>query len=125
MAKKNPITDAELQIMEVLWDSAEPLSAYEIRQRLNEKNQWERTTVLTLIRRLVEKEFISQEKKEVYYYSAVLEKGPYLKEETKQFIDRLYRGSSKDLIATLFQDKSLTEEDVRELRGYFNSIKKL
>lgn len=122
MNKKNPISEAELEIMDVIWDEGKPISAYDIRQRLNEKRKWERTTVLTLIRRLVDKGFLNQEKREVYYYSTNLKREEYRREETKQFVERMYQGSSKDLIATLFEEKSLTKEDLAQLREYFNSL---
>lgn len=121
MEKKNSISDAELEVAEILWQADSPLSAFEIRNRLNKTKQWERTTVLTLIRRLVDKQIIAQEKKDVYYYSPILEKEDYIQEETKQFINRLYKGNTKNLVAALFQDKNLTEKDINELKEYFNN----
>ena len=59
------ISDAELEILETLWAAGKTLNANEIRARLNEKKDWERTTVLTLIRRLLDKGVITQEKGEV------------------------------------------------------------
>lgn len=50
------ISDAELEILEVLWSAGEALNANDIRARLDPKKGWERTTVLTLIRRLLDKE---------------------------------------------------------------------
>lgn len=124
MKKKSPISEAELEIMEVIWDANEPISAYDIRQRLNQKQNWERTTVLTFIRRLVEKGFLHQEKREVYYYSANLDKEEYRRKETSQLIEKMYQGSSKNLIAALFEEKSLTSEDITELREYLSSLEK-
>lgn len=120
MIKKSSISDAELEILNVLWQSKVPLSAYDIRSRLNETRRWERTTVLTLIRRLVDKGIMNQEKRDVYYYSPNIAREDYRKEETKNFITRLYQGNSKDLVAALFQDDNLTQEDIEELRVYFN-----
>lgn len=118
--KKNSISDAELEVMEVLWQSAIPMSAYEIRQRLNERNQWERTTVLTLIRRMVDKRIISQEKREVYYYAPLIKREEFQKEETRNFIKKIYKGNSKELVAALFQDQELSRKDVEELKIFFN-----
>lgn len=121
MDKKIAISEAELAVMEVLWQSEKPLSAFEIRQALNssrQSRQWERTTVLTLIRRLVEKDVLIQEKRDIYYYSAGILREEYLKEETSNFLNRLYKGKAKDLIANLFQAESLSKEDVDELRKY-------
>lgn len=120
MVKKNSISDAELEILNVLWQTKQPLSAFEIRNRLNETRQWERTTVLTLIRRLVDKGFINQEKRDVYYYSPNVAREDYRREETKNFITRLYQGNSKDLVAALFMDDNLSQKDIEELRAYFN-----
>lgn len=60
--KDTKIPDAELEILETLWTAGEALNANEIRVRLNEKKDWERTTVLTLIRRLLDKCALAQEK---------------------------------------------------------------
>ena len=118
--KKKSISEAEAAVMEVLWKANRPLSAFEIRTQLNETNNWERTTVLTLIRRLLDKDIVSQEKREVYYYTPKLEKEEYVKDETQAFVKRIYQGQSKDLIAALFRDENLTAQDIDELRSYFN-----
>ena len=77
MADKK-ISDAELEILEVLWSAEEALNANEIRARLNQKKNWERTTALTLIRRLLDKGVISQEKRDVYYYTPCMERSAYV-----------------------------------------------
>ena len=71
MEKKHMVSDAELEILEVLWKAGRALNASEIRVRLEEKKNWERTTVLTLIRRLLDKGIIIQEKQDVYYYHPI------------------------------------------------------
>lgn len=118
MADKK-ISDAELEILEVLWAAGEALNANEIRTRLNEKKDWERTTVLTLIRRLLDKGVISQEKREVYYYLPCVERNSYVKEETKSFLNKFFKGNAKNLAAALIEDENLSREDIEELRLYF------
>lgn len=63
MDKKIMVSDSELEILEVLWAAENPLNAADIRNALNEHKSWERTTVLTLIQRLVKKGAVSQENK--------------------------------------------------------------
>ncbi len=118
MADKK-ISDAELEILEVLWSAGEALSANEIRIRLNQKKDWERTTVLTLIRRLLDKGVISQEKREVYYYTPCMERSVYVKEETRSFVNKFFRGSAKNLAAALIADEDMSREEIEELRTYF------
>ncbi len=117
--KDTKISDAELEILETLWAAEEALNANEIRARLNEKKDWERTTVLTLIRRLLDKGVIAQEKREVYYYMPLVARNDYVKGETKSFLDKFFKGNAKNLAAALIEDEDLSREDIEELREYF------
>lgn len=120
MEKKISVSDAELEILEVLWSAGDSLNANEIRARLGQNKSWERTTVLTLIQRLLKKNVISQEKREVYYYAPRIGREEYIRGETKNFVDKFFKGSSRNLAAALVNSRALTEEDIRELRDYFN-----
>lgn len=118
--KDTKISDAELEILETLWAAGEALNANEIRARLNEKKDWERTTVLTLIRRLLDKGVIAQEKREVYYYAPLVARDAYVKEETKSFLNKFFRGNAKNLAVALIEDEDLSRGDIEELRDYFS-----
>lgn len=120
MEKKNMVSDAELEILEVLWEAGKALNATQIRAKLNERKDWGRTTVLTLIRRLLDKGVITQEKQEVYYYNPALKREEYIRQETRSFVDKFFSGSSKDLAAALVSDEQLTKEEISELRDFFN-----
>lgn len=120
MDKKIAVSDAELEILEVLWSAEKPLNAGEIRSLLNENKSWERTTVLTLINRLVKKGVVKQEKREVFYYLPCISREEYVKQETKSFVNKFFKGSSRNLAAALVNNESLTKEDIEELRDYFN-----
>ena len=120
MGKKISVSDAELEILEVLWSAGASLNANEIRTRLGQNKSWERTTVLTLIQRLLKKNVLRQEKREGYYYTPCIGREEYVREETKNFVDKFFKGSSRNLAAALVNSKALTVEDIRELRDYFN-----
>ena len=119
MEKKHMVSDAELEILEVLWKAGRALNASEIRVRLEEKKNWERTTVLTLIRRLLDKGIIIQEKQDVYYHP-ILGREEYIRQETRSFVDKFFSGSSKNLAAALVSDERLSKEEIDELRNFFN-----
>lgn len=118
------ISEAEHEIMKILWRYDKPISAYEIRQELKNLKGWERTTVLTLIRRLVKKGAIKQDKREIYYYTSKISEQEFMQEETQSFIKRIYNGNSKNLIAALFQNKDITNNDIDELKKFFNDNSK-
>lgn len=116
------VSDSELEILEVLWASDCALNAAEIRNILNEHKSWERTTILTLINRLVKKGAIAQEKREVYYYTPCIRRETYVRAETKSFVDKFFKGRTKSLAAALVDSDALTKEDIEELRDYFKKL---
>ena len=120
MKRKITVSDSELEILEVLWSVDYALNANEIRAVLNENKNWERTTILTLINRLLKKGVISQEKREVYYYAPCIKRDEYVKEETKSFVEKFFKGSSSNLAAALINSNALSKDDIEELREYFN-----
>ena len=109
------ISDSEVEILRVLWESAEPLTLAEIRIELSKRTPWEDSTIKTLLRRLCEKGAVLQEKKKVFCYSPVITEAEYEKYCTQKLIDRLYKGSAKNLVAALVHEQKLTEEDLTEL----------
>ena len=120
MDKKITVSDAEWTVLEVLWSAGKPLNATDIRNGLGERRRWERTTVLTLIQRLLKKGVLRQEKREVYYYEPCVKREEYIKDETKDFVDKFFRGSSRNLAAALVNSEALSKKELEELRDYFN-----
>lgn len=109
-----------MEILEVLWAADHALNAAEIRNILNEHKNWERTTILTLINRLVKKGAVAQEKREVYYYTPCMKREAYVRAETKSFVDKFFKGRTKSLAAALVDSDALTKKDIEELRDFFN-----
>ena len=115
LAKK--ISEAELTVLELLWEANEPLPVTPIRIQLGEKWGWDASTVKTLLRRLCDKGAVKAEKRDVFYYSPLLSRGEYQSWSTGSLVERVYGGSARDLVASLVAEKRLTQEDLEELRG--------
>ena len=113
------ISDSELEVMKLLWRSEDALSSTEIREELQKSMGWGATTIKTLISRLLGKEVISQEKRNVFYYRALISEKEYNSWATGRLINRLYRGSAKNLVAALVDSDGLSAEDIEELRSMF------
>ena len=113
------ITGSELEIMKLLWHAADALSITDIRESLQQQKGWEPATIKTLVSRLVAKGAVRQEKRNVYYYSALISERAYNAWATDDLIDRLYHGSARNLVAALVHSDGLTKEDLEELRKMF------
>ena len=109
------LPDAELEVMKVVWEFDAPVSTIMIMERLKYKN-WHISTVLKLISRLTERGFIKSEKNGRYnVYVPLVNEAVYLKSETKSFLERLHGNSVKSLIATLYNTRTISKEELDEI----------
>lgn len=113
------ISDAELEVMRILWREKHAVSFSDIRTELSDKMGWEKSTIATLLRRLQKKGAISIQEKEIHYYISNITKEDYIVLRKKSLIDKLYDGSTKNFVAALCQSGELTEADIDELKMYF------
>ncbi len=114
--KVDKISEAEAEIMRVVWEHNAPVTYSQIRAILTGQKGWESPTVNTLVNRLVKKGILTQDKKEVYYYTAVISEEEYTKAKTKSFIQKVYGGNVKGLMSALLTYSDITQEDLDELR---------
>lgn len=116
---RNMITESEYEVMKVLWGATDALPLGEIIAQLDTK--WSRNTVGTLLTRLCEKGVIQIEKRgKSNLYYPVLKENEYSITETKSFLSKLYEGSVGNLVASLFENKELSEKDIEELKKIIN-----
>lgn len=113
------ISDAELEVLKILWASEGPLSERQIIDALTKETKWHRATIQTLIRRLYEKGVVQREKKEIFYYSSLISEEQYAKEQTRDFLNKVYRGSARNLVSTMLSNDILSEKDMDELKNYW------
>ena len=113
------ISDSELEVMKVLWEAEGALPVTTIREALALRKGWEATTVKTLISRLLGKGVIGQEKRKVLFYWPLISEQDYNAWATESLIQKLYKGSVKNLVAALVTSDGLTQEDIDELRAMF------
>ena len=113
------ISGAELEVMKVLWEAEDALPLTDIRRALQSRFEWSDPTVKTLLRRLCEKKAVAQEKRKVFYYSPCITEEEYNAWAAKDLVNRLFKGSARNLVAALVKSDGLTEEDIGELRRMF------
>lgn len=113
------ISNAELEVMRILWKENKPTSFAEIRMELQNTKKWEKSTINTLIRRLVEKKIIKAEKQGVTYYTPNITEEEFIKSEETNMLNKLYGGSAKKFVAAMYDNGQLSDEDIDELKEYF------
>lgn len=120
MENMNKISQAELVVMQALWQVKEPVSTGDLCKVLSNQMGWDRSTVRTLLKRLTEKEAVIVKKLGVICYLPAITEEEYREEQTKSFLNNLYGGSAKRLVSSLVENYDLTQKDINELREYLN-----
>ena len=112
--KKLP--DAELEVMHAIWACEPPVLRSDIHELLKESHPMAPTTLLTLLTRLADKNFIRIEKTGRFakYYPLVNEE-EYLASESHLFIKKVFKGNVS-VFANALCDSGLTKEELSMLR---------
>lgn len=116
---KQTITDSEYAIMRILWKAEKQMTVADVVRELN-GNDWTASTVSTFLQRLLKKEVIACDKKgKTNLYYPLLKQNEYDLSETENFLSKIYKGSVKNLVAALYENKKLSSEDMSDLKKMF------
>ena len=114
--------DAELEIMLAVWGAGGPVQSGFVHQQLQGSRNWALPAVITAMNRLVEKGFLTCEKRgRGNWYTAAVREGEYKAAEGRGVIDRLY-GSFTGMVAALYDGRAIGQEDLTELRAYLDHL---
>lgn len=120
MIKKIP--DAELKIMKFIWGKNEEVSSKQVIAAMEQQLAWKQTTTLTLLARLVKREFLNAEKmKRFTYYTAVIGEAEYKIFETKNFFERIHDDSTESMMAALYAGNILSKKTFESFKEIFSS----
>ncbi len=113
------LSDCELQVMRVIWNSNQAISLPDIKKRLEENHQREygRSTIATWLKRLKQKKYVeSYTKRGLSYFSALITEDEYREEVLKEVSDFWFNGSIKKLFLAFAKQSNLTDQETKEIR---------
>jgi len=109
----------ELDVMRVLWDLGSG-TVTDVRERLPVDLAY--TTVLTILRNLEEKAYVSRVAEgRAHRYSPRVGRLAARRSAIARVVDTLFQGAPEELIAHMVEDRTLTARDVRRLRALIAS----
>jgi predicted transcriptional regulator len=115
MKKLIQLSDAELKIMQALWDRS-PQTMAEITKTLYDETAWTKNTVITLLKRMIAKGTVRVD--ETVYpktYVPLVDRRTLGQQETKSLLKRLFRGNPTMLMSNMVDSGSVTSEDLDEM----------
>lgn len=117
------ISEAEHQLMEVLWQEA-PLGAAEIASRVDPARDWSIQTVKTMLSRLLAKGALAhQEDGRRFLYRPLISREEVVTRESHRLLDRMFGGRLTPLVAHLAERDMLDAEDIAEIEALLKELK--
>ncbi|HHG8083939.1 TPA: CopY/TcrY family copper transport repressor [Streptococcus pneumoniae] len=111
------ISDAEWQVMKIIWMQGEQTSTDLIRV-LAERFDWSKSTVQTLLARLVEKECLTRKKEgKSFVYSALLTLDQSRDLLVQDIKDKVCSRRIRNLLADLIVECEFTQTDLEDLEA--------
>lgn len=113
MKYKYRVSDAEEEVLEMLWTCGGPIKQSELFQLFEEQNKkWKRQTLNTLIVRLEEKGFVKREDRVV---EPVFGKDEFHQLQLEEQIDDFYNGKWSNFFAAFARYQKISAEEAEEI----------
>ena len=111
------ISDAEWQVMTVVWAKA-PVPASEIVEALSKQTGWHARTIRTLLDRLVRKKalkILPEGKRYLYQPLITMKEG--VRQESQSFLKRVFGGEPAAMLLHLVGEAKLSKEEIKKLKA--------
>lgn len=124
MGKLERLPDAELEVMQALWQlGTYPVTSAQLMEKLTGRH-WQLPTLLKLLSRLEERGFVESGKEgRSNRYRPLVAEREYLAAESGRFFQKLHGGSLPSLVAALVESRSITPDDVAQLEAILKGEK--
>ena len=109
------ITDAEWEIMRVVWAN-DRVTSKKVISVLKEKMDWTQSTIKTILGRLVEKGVLNTEQEgRKFIYTANIEEKEAVRDYTEDIFNRICRKKVGNVIGNIIEDHVLSFDDIQRL----------
>lgn len=117
---KKTLFDSERKVMEVIWIEGE-VTAKQISLILHDSIGWNKNTTYTVIKKCVQKGFIERLEPN-FVCRALVSKEQAVQDDAREFINSVFDGSVPMLFSALLSQKSLSKEELEELKRMINEV---
>jgi predicted transcriptional regulator len=110
------LTGQELEIMKIVWERR-TATVRDVYEALLERRRVAYTTVMTMMKILERKGYLSRKQVErAYVYRPAQPKNSVIRVMVRDFVNRVFNGSAEPLLVHLIEDRHLTADEVEEIR---------
>ena len=114
--KSATLTEAELRLMEILWDKGSA-TVQQLLDGLTEKSPLAYNSVLTTIRILEKKGYVKHVKDgRAFLYSPLIERKEATRSEIRRLVNRFFGDSQELLVLNILEDRGMDAAQIDRLR---------
>ena len=107
------IFEAELRLMELIWENA-PIRSTALVQLAGEKLGWKKSTVFTVIKKLAGRNILKNENAVII---PLVSREQVCLSESQSLVDRLFKGSSRLFLTNFLSREEFTGEEAAQLKA--------
>ena len=125
MPQRAPVSDAELEVLKVLW-AAGPATVRDVVAALKkQRRRLAYNTVLTLLSRLRDKGYVAADKTDTaHQFHAVVTRDELLGSSLSALADRICDGTASPLVHALVRGQHLSRQELADLRKLLDDLAK-
>jgi BlaI family penicillinase repressor len=113
--KSRTLTELELEIMKIVWQ-LKSATVRDVYESLLERRRIAYTTVMTMMKILEQKQYLKRRLEErAYVYQATRSSHQVIKGMVREFVNRVFDGSARPLLAHLVEDRTLSADDLKAI----------
>lgn len=123
MKKLPKISEAELEVMKVIWKHSS-INTNEVIEKLSKSSTWSPKTIQTMLLRLIKKGALNHHKEgRVFIYTPNVAESDYLEVESHSFLNRFYDGTLNSMVLNFLENDKLSDDEIEELYGILEKCK--
>ena len=119
MEEFQSLSQSEMEIMQVVWETAAPVTTGYLQEVFSHKGG-KGQTIATFMARLVEKGLLTVTRQgKSNLYTPELTREQYRQREAANVIDSMYHGSLRDFLTAFYGEKKISPKEAEELKQWF------
>jgi BlaI family penicillinase repressor len=115
--KSSTLTANELELMKIVWSHDDAVTVRDVYEELRATRPVAYTTVMSSLKTLELKGHLTATQQDrAYVYRPVQPRQQVIKEMVREFVNRVFNGSTRPLVVHLLEEQAITETELREIR---------
>ena len=108
----------EARFADIIWEYA-PMTTKELVEKSQQEVNWKRTTTYTVLKKLCDRGIFAMSDRMI---TVLIGKDEFHAIQSEQFVEDAFRGSLPAFLAAFTTRKTLTEEEVEQIRSLIDSF---